>query len=259
MQTQSGVPIVIGRSQQREELLEALRDCVSGRGSVLLISGEPGIGKTTLCEEVARRAAGLGVSVAWGRCWEGSGAPSYWPWIQILRPMFQGTQAIGRESTRDRTLIARLIPELRELESGPSVDGTSGELGLVARTADYEIERFRLFQAVTALLVKSVEETPLLLILEDCHAADEASLLLTNFLARQVKQQRIAVLVSYRDAEVRLLPRVAELIGDLAREGKVIDSGNRRLRACLEAGRSRARNVRSVLGASSLEQSFAPQ
>jgi len=55
---------------------------LAGRGRVVLLVGEPGIGKTRLADELAQRAVTRGVRVAWGRCWDGGGAPAFWPWVQ---------------------------------------------------------------------------------------------------------------------------------------------------------------------------------
>src|SRR5260370_17240644 len=75
-----------GRTRELSELRAALEDSIAGRGGCFLISGEPGIGKTRLADELANHARARGVRVVWGRCWQEDGAPAYWPWRQILRP-----------------------------------------------------------------------------------------------------------------------------------------------------------------------------
>ena len=76
----------VGRQRDLDELGERLAAAAAGRGSLLLVAGEPGIGKTRLADELARGAArSLGAGVLWGTCWEGEGAPAFWPWIQALR------------------------------------------------------------------------------------------------------------------------------------------------------------------------------
>src|SRR5881296_2388230 len=77
--------VFVGRHYELVELRAGLEDAVAGRGRFFLVVGEPGIGKTRLVEELAREAANRGHHVLWGRCWEGEGAPAYWPWIQIVR------------------------------------------------------------------------------------------------------------------------------------------------------------------------------
>src|SRR5260370_4100554 len=75
----------VGRERELAELSVGLDDVSAGHGRLFLLSGEPGIGKTRLAEEISSDAAARGMRVLWGRCWEGGGAPSYWPFIQILR------------------------------------------------------------------------------------------------------------------------------------------------------------------------------
>src|SRR2546427_7675921 len=77
--------VFIGRRGELAELRAGLEDAVAGRGRFLLIVGEAGIGKTRLVEELAREAAERGGLAFWGRCWEGEGAPPYWPWVQVIR------------------------------------------------------------------------------------------------------------------------------------------------------------------------------
>src|SRR2546428_4425875 len=77
--------VFVGRYHELVELRAGLEDAVAGRGRSFLVVGEAGIGKTWLVEELAREAAERGHLVLWGRCWEGEGAPPYWPWIQVIR------------------------------------------------------------------------------------------------------------------------------------------------------------------------------
>lgn len=94
----------VGRERESAELLHALDETRDGRGRLFLISGEPGIGKTRLAEEVAREAVGRGMRAVWGRCWEGDGAPAYWPWIQVIRAL------IGSANSPERRLLSSQSP-----------------------------------------------------------------------------------------------------------------------------------------------------
>src|SRR6267142_318198 len=85
--------IWLGREREIGELEAGLDDVFAGRGRLFLVTGEPGIGKTRLAEELGLMAATRGVSVHWGRAWEAGGAPSYWPFIQVLRSVCRGLDA----------------------------------------------------------------------------------------------------------------------------------------------------------------------
>src|SRR5450755_326810 len=90
----------VGRERELAELRAALDDVNAGRGRLFVLSGEPGIGKTRLAEEIAREAAARGMRAVWGRSWEGGGAPAYWPWVQILRAL-----VVDPNRPRTRSLV----------------------------------------------------------------------------------------------------------------------------------------------------------
>jgi eukaryotic-like serine/threonine-protein kinase len=78
-------PDFVGREPEIHELQRGLTEVTGGKGRLFLVSGEAGIGKTRLAEQLTTEAAARGACVIWGRCWQGDGAPAYWPWIQIFR------------------------------------------------------------------------------------------------------------------------------------------------------------------------------
>src|SRR5271168_2562712 len=80
----------VGRARELAELRAALDETIGGQGRLFLLAGEPGIGKTRLADELARVAVAQGVQVLWGRCWEGGGAPTYWPLCQVIRGCIEG-------------------------------------------------------------------------------------------------------------------------------------------------------------------------
>src|SRR5690606_25665778 len=84
-----GLHPFIGRKAEMAQLLAGLDDAMTGQGRLLLLTGEPGIGKTMMAEQLAARAQQRGVRGLWGRCWEGGGAPAYWPWTQVLRSLIE--------------------------------------------------------------------------------------------------------------------------------------------------------------------------
>jgi hypothetical protein len=177
----SGRPFV-GRTGELGELRGALDEAHGGRGLLVLLSGEPGIGKTRLMQEAAREAGERGWRVAAGRCWEEGGAPAYWPWIQAVR-------ALGGD-----------------VERFAAAAGGSG---------DPETERFRLFDAAGQFLADAARDRPLMVVLDDLHAADAPSLVLLRFVSEAISDAPILVVGSYREREVRLHDRresFAELI-----------------------------------------------
>ena len=106
---------LVGRSRELDEIAGALADALAGRGQLLLLVGEPGIGKTRLADEATRLAtARSSVPVFWGRAWEAGGAPAYWPWLDVLGNL---VDRLDDEALRDSlgegaALVAGLVPRL---------------------------------------------------------------------------------------------------------------------------------------------------
>jgi eukaryotic-like serine/threonine-protein kinase len=204
-----GVGAFVGREREMELLLAGLRDAVSGRGRLVLIGGEPGIGKTRLADEFSVLAAGDGASVLWGRCWEAGGAPAYWPWTQSIRSLLRhlDADALAGYVGDGGAHLTQVLPELRlQMPGLPEPPAASSETA-----------RFQLFDAVSGFLDRAARDRPLVLILEDLHAADVPSLLLLRFAAVEVGASRIFVLGTYRDVEVTRDHALAAALPELAR------------------------------------------
>ena len=206
-----GEAVFVGRRRELAELRASFKDAVAGRGRFFLVVGESGIGKTRLVEEVAREAAESGGVALWGRCWEGAGAPPYWPWIQVLRGCLRsiGAEPLHGVLGAGAGHLARLVPELDQRFADGSAPSTSPHS---------EHARFYLFDAVATFLRTAAERTPLVLVLDDLQWADAPSLLLLQFVSHELREARMLVLGTYREVDVRQTPVAAELLGALGRD-----------------------------------------
>ncbi|PRY48967.1 transcriptional regulator [Geodermatophilus tzadiensis] len=198
---------LVGRDAHLHVVDRALAGTATGRGRVVLVAGEPGIGKTRLAEEATRRARGSGVTVAWGRSDQDAGAPPFWPWTQVLRALLDdGTGGPGVDSAE----LARILP-------GPG----GGEARDAAPVVDPEASRFRLCQAATATLLRLARGRRLLVVLDDLQWADVASLRLLGHLATTLADAPVVVLVTYRDRTLDGGEPLADTLADLARTAPV--------------------------------------
>jgi DNA-binding SARP family transcriptional activator len=199
--------VFVGRARELAALDDALGDALGGRGRILLIGGEPGIGKSRLVEELAARARARGAEVLVGRCWEAGGAPAYWPWVQVLRGYLRDgeRQSVAAQlSAADGDHLVALLPELAPGREVPALD-TDGA-------------RFRLFEAVGSVLRRAAETQPLVVVLDDVHAADEPSLLLLRFVAREIAGSRLLIVGAFRDVDPTLSAPLTSALAELVRE-----------------------------------------
>jgi DNA-binding SARP family transcriptional activator len=199
----------VGRERELALLEEALADARAGRGRLVLLSGEAGIGKSRLADELANRARALRMTVLWGAAWEAGGAPAYWPWVQALRVYVRETEpaALREQLGVGASEVAQILPELRELF--PDLPES--------RISDSEDARFRLYDATASFLRRAAEGTPLLVVLDDVHAADQSSLQLLEFVAASLAGAKAIVLASYRDPELEPGDPIARALADVSR------------------------------------------
>jgi hypothetical protein len=181
---------LFGRTEPLAAAARALEDAEGGRGNTLVVSGEAGIGKSALARTLAGQAEARGARVGFGRAWEVGGAPAYWPWSQAL---------------------AQLGLDFDEL-----LGSASGEMASAQRLVTFG----RVVRAVFAL-----DGPPVVLILDDLHAADVASLELALAFARAVAKSRVLLVVTTRESELLERRELGDLVRKLARDGVAIPLG----------------------------------
>jgi DNA-binding SARP family transcriptional activator len=205
-----GGPVFVGRQRELGELLQGLEDVISGRGRLFLITGEPGIGKSRLADELINHARARGACVLVGRCWEAGGAPAYWPWVQMIRAYAReaNPESLRLELGAGAADVAQIVPELRELF--PDLPEPV--------SPESEGARFRLFDSTTAFLRNAAAKRPLVLVLDDLQAADEPSLLLLKFVARELGESSVLLAAAYRDVDPLLRDPLTTALTELVRE-----------------------------------------
>jgi predicted ATPase len=164
----------VGRIHELATIESAFERCLGRAPQTILLAGDAGIGKTRTAEEFAAQAGSRGAMVLVGRCREGEGAPAFWPWVQVVRGLIDQLEP-GRINRDVRALAPVLVQMIPELER--HFPGLAPPSPLEAEAA-----RFRLFDAVTRLLQKAGSERPLLIMLDDLHQADPASLIVMSML-----------------------------------------------------------------------------
>ena len=175
-----------------------------------MLVGEPGIGKTRTTQELASYAESRGAQVFWGRCYEDEGTPPYWPWVQTMRSYVQQasreqlTAEIGSGAAAIAEIVLEILGKLPGLETPPALDP--------------EAARFHLFDSITTFLKNAAQNQPLMMVLDDLHWADRSSLLLLEFLARELGEARILLVGCYRDTDLSRQHILTETLAQLSRE-----------------------------------------
>ncbi|MDP6512568.1 MAG: protein kinase, partial [SAR202 cluster bacterium] len=202
--------VFVGRHQEMGDLKAALEDALSGRGRMVTLVGEPGIGKTRTAQELVTYAGLRGVQVLWGRCYEDRGMPPYWPWVQAIRSYMQDSdpEQLRSEMGSGAADIAEIISDVRD--RFPDLP--------TPHLAEPDQVRFKLFDAVTTFLKNASQKQPIMLVLDDIHWSDTPSLLLLEFVARELSGTRLLLVGTYRDMELNRRHPLAQTLGELTRE-----------------------------------------
>ena len=182
-------PVIYGRERERAQLRELLDDAIEGHGSLVLISGEAGIGKTTLVGDLILRAEECGCLILTGGCYDLTTTPPYGPWIEMLQAYQPG-------------------------EDGPALPawlGNPEELERVGSQARLFDEMWSFFNSVAAY-------QPLVVVLEDLHWSDAASLDALRYLARQLSGASWLLVATYRDDEITRRHQLSRMLPAIVRE-----------------------------------------
>jgi DNA-binding winged helix-turn-helix (wHTH) protein/tetratricopeptide (TPR) repeat protein len=201
---------MVGRARELSELRAGLADATAGRGSLLLISGEPGIGKTRLSAELASLAQVGAMEVRIGQCLDREESVPYLPFVEILETCVDRTsnsrellKLVGDEGPE----LARLMPRLGRLlpDLAPPIDLPPRET------------RRHLFNSFCDFTARLVSEQPTLFIVEDLHWADDSTLSLLDHMVKRLSKLPLLIVGTFREAEVDLSPRLAQTLEDLLR------------------------------------------
>ncbi|HEY3253642.1 MAG TPA: AAA family ATPase, partial [Polyangiaceae bacterium] len=175
--------VLVGRTRELAVLDETLRSCISGERAILVLSGEPGIGKTRMLEEVASRVLDVGGISVWGRMWEVGLTPPFWPWIQALSAL---------DTPND---------------PAPSLGSLQGQMDGGGRLAR--------FAEVVTFLKRRAAFGPIALLFDDLHAADASSLQLLEYVAPQLIRHPVLLAIAVRETDTTT--ETAAVLGRLQR------------------------------------------
>jgi predicted ATPase len=202
--------VFVGRQVELDTLRRSLSHATEGRGRLVMLVGEPGIGKSRTAYELASYAAECSFLVLWGRCSEEPGAPPYWPWVQIIRSYVTDCDAetLMVDMGQGAADIVDVVPEIGERLTSLQASAT---------LADPAAARFRLFDAIARFFKNVARRRPLLLVLDDLHWADAPSLRLLQFVGPELEAARCVLLGTYRDIELSRKHPLSDTLGMLTR------------------------------------------
>ena len=200
--------VFVGRAREMEALREHLEATCAGHGRTVLLTGEPGIGKTHTAMEFATYARVHGARVLRGRCHDEEGLPPYWLWIQVMRAYLaeRPLAALRTELGAGAAEIAHVLSE---------VQARFPDLPPMSRPDDTQA-RFRFFDSFTQFVKNAAKHQPFVLILDDVQWADTPSLLLLQFLAREIGDSPVLILATCRDLPLVPHSPLAETVPLLA-------------------------------------------
>ena len=200
----------VGRENENARLRARLAEARTGRGGLVMLVGEPGIGKTRTAEEFAEHARHDGAAVLWGRCYDGEWSPPYGPFAEAITEYVRAApaDALRADLGFGAAPIARLVPALRE-----AIPDIEDPVALQPNE-----ERFRLLDAVSQFLIAVSQRAPVVLVLDDLHWADKGTIAMLRHVARFAKQNSILIVAAYRDVELDSEHPLSGALGQLRHE-----------------------------------------
>ncbi len=201
--------VFVGREEELARLHRQFDEAFAGRGSLVMLVGEPGIGKTRTVQELETYARIRGGIALWGAAHEAAGAPAYWPWVQVGRMYGSANDVteLAPDMQGKGSLLVSIFPERRE-------DANFAEPEALD---DPEAAQFRLFDAYTTFVRAMAKRSPLIIALDDLHWSDKPTLLLLQHLAREVSHMRVLLVGTYRDTDLVRAHPLSEALATLNR------------------------------------------
>jgi tetratricopeptide (TPR) repeat protein len=201
--------VFVGREPELKQLQSAFDGAISGQGALMMVTGEPGIGKTALCEQLSTYVTLRGGRTLVGHCYEaGSLSLPYLAFVEALRSyvLSRDPKDLREELGSGAADVARIISEIRE------------RLKIKLRTQkDPEEERYRLLQGVSEFLTNAANVQPMLVVLEDLHDADKGTLEMLTHVSRNLAGARLLIVGTYRDVEVDRSHPLSAALAELRR------------------------------------------
>ena len=201
--------VFVGREAEMATLRSKLVAALEGNGGLVLIGGEPGVGKTTLVRQLIREAEQRGALAVFGRCYESEGTVPYSPFVEMVEQALaiMPPEIVREDLGDDAAEVARMVPELRR--RFPDI-GEPLEL-------PPEQQRRYFFNAVSSFVARASQRFPLMLVADDVHWADEPTLLLLEHMAALMPEQRVLAVGTYRDVELEVARPLAAMLERLVR------------------------------------------